>query len=82
MTATQHTPAASHDKRIVFGGYSRDGVENTVVPRQGHVCNACPSKHRCTDSDRGREIVRPLDPWPHSEAGRLHRATGIGPRCA
>ena len=31
MTATQHTPAASPDKRIAFGGYSRDGAEHTVV---------------------------------------------------
>lgn len=30
MTATQHTPAASHDKRIAFGGYSRDGANHTV----------------------------------------------------
>src|SRR5262249_8865877 len=36
---------------------------------RAHVCNACRLKARCTDSDRGREIVRPLDPWPHSEAG-------------
>jgi hypothetical protein len=42
-----------------------------------HVCNACPSKHRCTDSDRGREIIRPLDPWPHSEAGRFHRVIAL-----
>lgn len=42
-----------------------------------HVCNACPSKPRCTDSDRGREIVRPLDPWPHSEAGRFHRLIAL-----
>jgi hypothetical protein len=42
-----------------------------------HVCNACPSKMRCTDSDAGREIVRPLDPWPHSEAGRFHRAIAL-----
>jgi hypothetical protein len=41
------------------------------------VCNACPAKHRCTDSDRGREIVRPLDPWPHSEAGRFHRVIAL-----
>ena len=40
---------------------------------KAHVCNACPVKGRCTDSDDGREIVRPLDPWPHSEAGRFHR---------
>ena len=44
---------------------------------RAHVCNACPSKHRCTDSDDGREIVRPLDPWPHSEAGRFHRAIAL-----
>ena len=41
---------------------------------KAHVCNGCPRKDACTDSDRGREIVRPLDPWPHSEAGRFHRA--------
>ena len=40
---------------------------------KAHVCNGCPRKEACTDSDRGREIVRPLDPWPHSEAGRFHR---------
>jgi hypothetical protein len=44
---------------------------------RAHVCNACPSKSRCTDSDRGREIVRPVDPWPHSEAGRFHRAIAL-----
>lgn len=42
-----------------------------------HVCNACPSKGRCTDSDEGREIVRPVDPWPHSEAGRFHRTIAL-----
>jgi hypothetical protein len=44
---------------------------------RAHVCNACPSKSRCTDSDHGREIVRPLDPWPHSEAGRFHRVIAL-----
>jgi hypothetical protein len=44
---------------------------------KAHVCNACPVKSRCTDSDTGREIVRPLDPWPHSEAGRFHRVIAI-----
>jgi hypothetical protein len=44
---------------------------------KAHVCNACPCKHACTDSDRGREIVRPLDPWPHSEAGRFHRGISL-----
>ena len=44
---------------------------------RAHVCNACPAKARCTDSDRGREIVRPVDPWPHSEAGRFHRVIAL-----
>jgi Transposase DDE domain len=44
---------------------------------RAHVCNACPVKERCTDSDHGREIVRPLDPWPHSEAGRFHRVIAL-----
>ena len=44
---------------------------------KAQVCNACHRKDACTDSDRGREIVRPLDPWPHSEAGRFHRAISL-----
>jgi ABC-type nickel/cobalt efflux system permease component RcnA len=44
---------------------------------KAHVCNGCPRKHACTDSDDGREIVRPLDPWPHSEAGRFHRGLSL-----
>ncbi len=32
---------------------------------KAHICNGRPVKAACTDSDRGREIVRPLDPWPH-----------------
>ena len=44
---------------------------------RAHACNRCPVKERCTDSDHGREIVRPLDPWPHSEAGRFHRVISL-----
>ncbi len=44
---------------------------------RAHVCNRCPSKSACTDSERGREVVRPLDPWPHSEAGRFHRGLSL-----
>lgn len=44
---------------------------------KAHICNGCPRKDACTDSDRGREIVRPLDPWPHSEAGRFHRVISL-----
>lgn len=42
-----------------------------------HVCNQCTRKNQCTDSDRGREIIRPVDPWPHSEAGRFHRVISV-----
>ncbi len=44
---------------------------------QAHVCNVCRRKDDCTDSDRGREVSRPLDPWPHSEAGRFHRGIAV-----
>jgi hypothetical protein len=41
------------------------------------ICNYCPSKADCTDSDEGREVVRAMDPWPHSEAGRFHRGISL-----
>ena len=44
---------------------------------KAHICNGCPRKDACTDSDTGREITRPLDPWPHSEAGRFHRGISL-----
>jgi len=44
---------------------------------RAHVCNACPRKPDCTDSDTGREVNRMLDSWPHSEAGRFHRVIAI-----
>ena len=37
MTATKHTPAASHDTHIAFGGYSRDGVDHAVVAVRDHA---------------------------------------------
>ena len=44
---------------------------------KAHICNRCPLKEACTDSDLGREVVRPIDPWPHSEAGRFHRGLSL-----
>lgn len=44
---------------------------------RAHVCNACPRKGDCTDSDDGREVTRALDAWPHSEAGRFHRGIAV-----
>lgn len=37
MNATQQTQAASHDERIAFGGYSRDGAGHTVVAVRGRA---------------------------------------------
>ena len=44
---------------------------------RAHVCNACRLKELCTDSNDGREVTRPLDPWPHSEVGRFHRGIAL-----
>jgi hypothetical protein len=44
---------------------------------RAHVCNDCPAKPVCTDSDDGRELVRSLDAWPRSEAGRFHRGISL-----
>ena len=41
------------------------------------VCNACQVKPDCTDSLHGREVIRAVAPWPHSEAGRFHRGMSL-----
>jgi hypothetical protein len=53
--------------------------ERRLVRYRGRpqVCNHCPAKAECTDSDEGREVVRAMDPWPHSEAGRFHRGISL-----
>lgn len=51
-----------------------DPEQRTVRYRaKPSVCNSCPVKKDCTSSRHGREVVREVDPWPHSEAGRFHR---------
>lgn len=53
--------------------------ERRLVRYRGkaRVCNNCPVKADCTESDQGREIAQALDPWPHSEAGRFHRGISL-----
>ena len=53
--------------------------ERRLVRYRGRsqICNHCPAKTECTDSDEGREVVRAMDPWPHSEAGRFHRGISL-----
>jgi hypothetical protein len=59
----------------------RDEVdhERRLVRYRGRpqICNHCPAKSDCTDSGEGREVVRAMDPWPHSEAGRFHRGISL-----
>jgi len=53
--------------------------ERRLVRYRGRpqICNHCPAKTECTDSDDGREVVRAIDPWPHSEAGHFHRGISL-----
>lgn len=53
--------------------------ENHVVRYRApaHTCNSCQIKSRCTNSDRGREIVVQLDPWVRSASLRLQRGISV-----
>ncbi len=42
-----------------------------------HTCNSCQIKSRCTNSDTGREIEVPIDPWVQSAALRLQRGISL-----
>lgn len=44
---------------------------------KAEMCDACPLKPSCTDSNEGRELIRPLDAWPHSEMARFQRAISL-----
>lgn len=43
------------------------------------ICNGCPRNSACMAEGLGggREVARPIDPWPHSEAGRFHRGIAV-----
>ena len=63
----QHLWPREHDEKLRLVRYRG----------KAHVCNACAAKHRCTDSDEGREVVRFLDEWPRLEVGRFHRGLAL-----
>lgn len=44
---------------------------------QAHICNACPRKEDCTDSDDGRRLEMRLDAWIESELRRFHRGISL-----
>ncbi|HEY7307495.1 MAG TPA: hypothetical protein VH601_25445 [Bryobacteraceae bacterium] len=55
-----------------------DPERHAIVYRApAHTCNSCQIKSRCTHSDRGREIVVPLDPWVRSASMRLQRGISL-----
>ena len=41
------------------------------------TCNGCSMKPDCTDSDGGRTISVPMDPWVSSAIGRFHRGISL-----
>ena len=45
------------------------------------ICGRCPSKDSCSPTPGPREITRPVDPWPYSDAGRFHRGVGLVIAC-
>ena len=45
------------------------------------ICGRCPSKDTCSPTPGPREITRPVDPWPYSDAGRFHRGVGLVIAC-
>ncbi len=42
-----------------------------------HICNGCPYKANCTDSDDGRELEFTTVSWIDSESGRFHRGLSL-----
>ena len=44
---------------------------------RAYVCNACPAKPRCTDSDDGRQIEHDLRPSLGTSIGRFHRGMSL-----
>jgi hypothetical protein len=42
-----------------------------------HTCNGCSIKAHCTNSERGRTISMPLDPWVGSAASRFQRGISL-----
>ena len=41
------------------------------------ACNGCSMKPDCTDSDNGRTISVPMDPWVGTAIGRFHRGISL-----
>ena len=78
VPASTTTPGVCPEGEHLLAARVRPRAAARALPRAGaRLQRAARAKERCTDSDDGREIVRPLDPWPHSEAGRFHRGISL-----
>ena len=44
---------------------------------QAHLCNSCPIKHRCTDSEEGRVIEVQAGSWLRSELRKFQRGLSL-----
>ena len=70
-SSTTRTSTPGSAPRASTCGHTRSttsAASSATAP--GPRLQRCPRKEACTDSVEGREVMRALDPWPHSEAGR------------
>jgi hypothetical protein len=44
---------------------------------RAHICNVCPAKPQCTDSDEGRAIEHDLRPWLETGVGQFQRGMSL-----
>jgi hypothetical protein len=65
MGARLHMAEIDHELRVVR------------YRAPARTCNGCSMKPDCTDSDGGRVISVPMDPWLSSAIGRFHRGISL-----
>lgn len=65
MGARLHMSDVNHELRVI------------QYRAPARTCNGCSMKPECTDSDNGRVISVPMDPWLTSAIGRFHRGISL-----
>jgi hypothetical protein len=65
MGARLHMSDVNHELRVI------------QYRAPARTCNGCSMKPECTDSDNGRVISVPMDPWLRSAIGRFHRGISL-----
>jgi hypothetical protein len=64
-------------ERLLLVGITHDDRRIARYRARPSVCNRCPAKAECTDSDTGRQLERTLDDWPRSEITRFYRGLAL-----